>query len=736
MRQWLFRGAAALLVPLVLLAVAEAALRVAGYGYDPAFFQKLRIGGRDYLVNNDAFSRRFFPSAVQRYPGVVRIETPKPVGVYRIFILGESAAMGDPSPAFGAGRYLEALLRERFPDREFEIVNVAFTAINSHVILPIARECARQQGDVWIVYMGNNEMVGPFGGATVFGAQAPPLAFVRASLALQRTRLGQLFVALGRKLNRSATTAASWRGLEMFAENRVSPQDARRERVLRNFEANLQGIVRAGLDSGAKVLLNTVAVNLRDCPPFASVENSNLSVAERDAWGVSFTNAFLALGQGESAKALGHFGSAAKHDAHVADMQFQWAECLETTGDFGSARAHYQQACDDDALCFRATSPINAAIRKAGSLTTEPGLVLLDAAALLATNHPTGTCGQESFYEHVHFNFEGNYRLARAWAAQIESNLPPELRQRAAPSWATPEVCERRLGLTDWNRSFVIQSVLRRLREPPLSAQPNNSDRLAALEKRHRALQDQMTPADAVEARAAMSAALKQSPNDPQLVENYADFLEAIGDLPAATEQRRRVLELLPHDCLAALQLGRALAKQDRGTEAEPLLRRALNLRPNLTEGWFELGNLHARQGDFQQALADYESASRSRPQDPMLDCCVAKALIRLNRRAEGIERYRAAIRKRPEYWEAHYELGGELTQAERLGEALAEYREVARIHPDFALGHFNLGVVLARLSRWEDAEREFAVTLRLQPDHKEAQDYLDRVRALKSGSR
>jgi hypothetical protein len=66
-------------------------------------------------------------------------------------------------------------LRERFPGKKFEIVNTSITAINSHAILPIARECAAREGDVWIVYLGNNEMVGPFGAATVFGSQAPPL---------------------------------------------------------------------------------------------------------------------------------------------------------------------------------------------------------------------------------------------------------------------------------------------------------------------------------------------------------------------------------------------------------------------------------------------------------------------------------------------------------------------------------------------------------------------------------
>ncbi len=148
----------------------EIALRLAGYGYDPHFFRKTQLNGQDYLINNDTFSLRFFPPGLARWPGTLKIPATKPPDTLRIFVFGESAAMGDPQPAYGASRYLEVLLRERFPGKKFEVINVAFTAINSHVILPIARECAKAHGDIWIVYMGNNEMVGPFGAATVFGS--------------------------------------------------------------------------------------------------------------------------------------------------------------------------------------------------------------------------------------------------------------------------------------------------------------------------------------------------------------------------------------------------------------------------------------------------------------------------------------------------------------------------------------------------------------------------------------
>ena len=114
-RRWLYRLAAAVLAPLVLLSVCEGVLRLAGYGYSTRFFQKLRIGDEDFLVNNDQVGLRFFPPELIRSPLALRMKAHKAEGTIRIFILGESAAMGDPEAAYGAWRYLEVMLREKIP---------------------------------------------------------------------------------------------------------------------------------------------------------------------------------------------------------------------------------------------------------------------------------------------------------------------------------------------------------------------------------------------------------------------------------------------------------------------------------------------------------------------------------------------------------------------------------------------------------------------------------------------
>jgi hypothetical protein len=65
-------------VPLVLLGGLEIILRLVGYGYSTGFFEKIRSGGKKFLVNNENFNMRFFPPQLARWPGPVMMEAKKP----------------------------------------------------------------------------------------------------------------------------------------------------------------------------------------------------------------------------------------------------------------------------------------------------------------------------------------------------------------------------------------------------------------------------------------------------------------------------------------------------------------------------------------------------------------------------------------------------------------------------------------------------------------------------------
>ena len=719
---------ALVVLPLLLLGGLELGLRLAGYGYSTGFFEKIRAGDKDYFVNNENFSLRFFPPQLARWPGPVMFEAKKPANTYRIFILGESAARGEPEPNYAASRYLEALLDERFPGTRFEIVNLGITAIDSHVILPIARDCARADGDLWIIYLGNNEMVGPFGAATVFGAKAPPLGLVRLNLALQRTRLGQLLADLSRRVGgKNANT--SWGGMKMFLGNQLRADDPRKEAVYQNFERNLNDMVKVGFDSGAKILLNTVAVNLKDCPPFASLTNSSLPIADRAQFNRLFSAGCADEAQTDFAGAAKNFEAAARLDPLFPELQFRWGECLLALTNAAGAREHFQAACDDDALPFRADSRINAAIEKTGRHFAGDRLTFFDAAAALEQDLPAGVCGQETFYEHVHFNFDGNFRLGRAWAGQVEKMLPVAISRNARTNgWASQEACDLRLGLTDWNRCAVTQIIIDRLHHHPLSDQSNNAERLRSLRDEMNRLRQRINTNTVPQATAVYLAAINRSPQDFLLRQNFAEFLVSAGDAKAAVAQLQQVQELLPHSCEPFYQAGRLLSELEQWNPAETALKKAVTLRPRLVEAWFELGGVHLATGQFELALQDYNRARELDPQDATYCAFVGKALSQLNRHAEAVQLYRQAIQMQPDLWEAHFALADELAATGQFSEAGDEYAQVIRLRPASALAHLDRGVMLARVAQYDDALSEFQETLRLEPANAQARDYLKRV--------
>jgi tetratricopeptide (TPR) repeat protein len=731
-RQCVFRLIALVCVPLLVLGGLEAALRLAGYGYRTSFFNKIRIGHQEFWVDNESFSLRFFPPQLMRWPSPVLMEARKPANTYRIFILGESAAQGDPEPAYGAGRYLEVLLRERYPTEHFEVVNVAITAINSNVILPIARACARHQGDLWIIYMGNNEMVGPFGAATVFGAKAPPWWLVRLSLAVQQTRVGQLFTSLARRL-RGKPADTAWGGMQMFLGNQLAPNDPRREVVYRNFHRNLLDMLQVGFDSGAKIILNTVAVNLKDCPPFASLSDTNLPAADRAGCDTLYAEGTAAEEQGHFDEAAQFLRQAAKLDSWSANLQYHLGVCLLQLTNLTEAREHFQRACDDDALPFRADSRINGLIQQAGQQFAGPDLDLFDAVGALETNGSARILGQETFYEHVHFNFDGSYHLARAWAGQVERFLPESVRNHGAGGWASQETCERQLGLTDWNRSLVIQSVFQRLRQPPLSTQFNNDRRLEALNRQIKELRRQMDAANAdASARGIYRDALHQTPGDYLLHENSAEFLESVGDLKPAASEWQQACELSPCNPFAFCQAGRLLAQMGQWGQAQAAFAEAITLHPRYFEAWLELGNLYFAEAKYEAALGNYDHARQLQPNDPRVYYEMGRALSLLQRSAESVERFRHAIQLKPDYWEAHYCLGGALALRGEIPEAKSEFETVLQLQPNYAPAHFNLGVALMKLNQLDDASRQFQETLLLDPTNRVASDYLIQVQNLK----
>jgi tetratricopeptide (TPR) repeat protein len=763
-RLWLFRIFAVVLIPLLAAGVLELGLRLFGYGYPTSFFLRAKIGGQEFYVPNDSFGYRFFPRSLARTPVPSRMEMNKPANTFRVFLFGESAAQGDPDPSFGAGRYLETLLRERYPGTDFQVVCVAMTAINSHAILPIARECARRDGDLWIIYMGNNEMVGPFGASTVFGSRVPAVSLVRANLAAKATRTGQWLGSVMQSWGSRSATPKTWTGLNMFKDHQVRYDDPKRLRAYENFKKNLGDIVRQGRRAGVPILLSTVGSNLKDCAPFASQHAAALSEMQKTECDRLLQDGIALETAGDYPKAWGQFARGAALDPQYAELQFRLGSCDLAVTNLDRARREFELARDDDTLAFRADTRVNEIIKNEADRHAGKGVYFLDAARMLAEKSPDGISGNELFYEHVHLNFAGNYLLGRAFAEQTARLLPKAILAHDKGEWAPADVCDRRLAVSPWDRCRLWEENFSRVSESPFTGQLNDVPRAKFYMAKLKELGAQLNDQAREQSRVLYQDAVARVPDDYVLHQNFAQFLSQIGDLPAAVKEEQRFSDLLPQTPVGFFKIGSLLVREGNISEAEKYFSRTLALRNDYVPALDEMGVIFANQqktapaakcfgdvlrinpgfvqvyldwgfmeqgeGNLPAALDRYRQAAELQPDGPATYFYQGVVLSSQHQRKDSLSRFQAAVWMNPQFWQARYLLGIELAEENKIDEAQAQFAEVVRVRPDFAKAHLNYAVAMAKQGKLEEALREFQMTLRLNPTNKNAQKNLEAVQA------
>ena len=287
-KRWAFRLVAVFAIPALLFTATEGALRLAGIGHSTDFFIPDSPDG--FYRTNPRFTDSFLPAHFDLKPLNFRLAKKKPPGTLRVFVLGESAVFGTPEPAFGFVAQLRAQLRSANPGKPIEVYNLGITAINSHVVYRMARELRSFAPDLVVVYLGNNEVIGPFGPGSTASKTIPSTARVRTSVALRSLRLGQLLARLSATVSPARNEAPEWRGVRTFSQAMVRGDDPRLETVYANFETNLRDLVQQASGSGAKVILSTVVANLKANAPFASAHRASLSDADLAAWACGLTS--------------------------------------------------------------------------------------------------------------------------------------------------------------------------------------------------------------------------------------------------------------------------------------------------------------------------------------------------------------------------------------------------------------------------------------------------------------
>lgn len=550
------------------LLLTEIALHLAGAGFTPRFF----LRGEDrYLHANRHFGRLFFPERLVREGVAVRLADPKPAGTFRIFVLGESAAMGFPSPRFGFPRVLEVMLREALPGKNIDVVNVAMAGINSHAVRRIAKECAALEPDAFVIYMGNNEVVGPFGPGTVFGGKTTSLAQARMAMALRTTKTGQLLDVWMDKLG--GRDEAKWGGMSMFTNQRVPQNHPAMPAVYENFRRNLQDILKSTVDK--PTVLCTVAVKLEDFPPLA----------------------------GEEARSV-----------------YAQAEDAKKRGDAARAGALFAQARDLDELRFRADSEVNRIIREQ---KPHANVTLVDAEEIFAAQSMPD--GRGFFWEHVHLDFPGNYLLARPVADALLPSLKEFFGTEPFP-WAQPDTIARKLGYTPAEELVAATDIAKMMTSQPFTGQPGNTERWQQLAARARTLEETRKSTDWAALEVELREEVAKHPEDPWRRVALVASLEAQGKRAEALDQKREIALLIPYDITALCNLGRSEMEAGNPDAARTALRKASQLDRFFARSVIDLAGCEMLENNPQEAIAILEKFLRTNPES--VEALVALAQI------------------------------------------------------------------------------------------------------------
>ena len=159
--------------------------------------------------------------------------------------------------------------------------------------------------------------------------------------------------------------------------------------------------------------------------------------------------------------------------------------------------------------------------------------------------------------------------------------------------------------------------------------------------------------------------------------------------------------------------------------EAESLMQRAVNVYPDSRELEFQLGELYAIWGKYQQAIDAFEGAARrgasadaerERQQRSVIYEKIGEMNFNLIRFDEAVTALAKALEINPASWSAHLMLGSVYLRRNRFEDATAEYAKAISANSRSAAAHEGLARVALELERYAESATEAGRALAIDP--------------------
>lgn len=467
LRKCIAFSTAVLIVSVLLL---ELLLRAFSVGGVPSLFKPvLKIADSTiYQTSNDALWLFFgsrFKGGGRTVGSMVpeRVEMPKPPGVVRVFMVGESTVQGFPYPPnLCASAFLQRYLQQRIEGKRVEVVNLGITAVASFPLRYVVDQALTMQPDLIVIYAGHNEYFGAFGVASTQGVGSSPWQ-MRMMLALRSTgiyqgveRLFGLFSNVSRETENAERLGLMSR---MAGQELISPSDPIRRRAENSLKANLDYCCMRARQKNVPVVLCSLASNLADLEP---IRNSPSKQAPGD-WDKNLQLATEKI-TSEPAAARSNLEKLSQQNPDSALVHFLLGQTFAAERMTTEAGRQYVIARDLDAMPWRATSAMNETIQKCAS---GKGVVFCDVATAF-TADAGGAPGWKYFTDHLHPSIEGQALLAWEISKTIGEARVLSLADKPKTNPSDDAIL---LGYNPLVRFNAARKVLLLFQSPPLDSE-------------------------------------------------------------------------------------------------------------------------------------------------------------------------------------------------------------------------------------------------------------------------
>jgi tetratricopeptide (TPR) repeat protein len=208
---------------------------------------------------------------------------------------------------------------------------------------------------------------------------------------------------------------------------------------------------------------------------------------------------------------------------------------------------------------------------------------------------------------------------------------------------------------------------------------------------------------------------LDELPDNAGLLYAAGVSLVRSGDAKDGGRVFSRMLEKNQNVPAVHLMLGQAHAQQQNYPEALAEFARALQLDPHTAEVHYHSGMVALKQGKLDTSADEFQQELSVNPGYIPAEYQLGYVRLQMHQADAAVPLLQDVVSRQPDHFDAHYELGKAMLEQGKVKDAIQDLETSIRLHPtDYA--YYQLSVAYRREGRANDADQAIAMYQKLRP--------------------